>query len=198
MSFWDNRFSNDEYIYGEFPNAQFVNFIDGLSKGKILFPGEGEGRNAVYAAKKGWEVVAIDQSSKGKEKAMELALRNKVNIQYKVGDIMDSGLQEESFDAIVLVFLHLPSDIRKIIHCYLQTLLKPKGKLLLVGFSKEQLKFSSGGPKSLDMLYTCEMLKEDFSELKLEKNVQDIVELKEGLGHEGKGSIIIMQGEKKY
>ncbi len=196
MNFWDNRFSAENYIYGEQPNTQFKQFIDKLEQGRILLPGEGEGRNGVYAATKGWEVVAIDQSNKGKEKTLELAKRQQVDLKYIVGDIFESNLEKNSFDAIALIFLHLPSDIRESIHQFIQNLLRPGGKLLLVGFSQDQLKYTSGGPKSLNMLYTCEMLQSDFSNLKIEKNTQQIVDLQEGIGHNGEGSIITCIAEK--
>ncbi len=196
MNFWDNRFASDIYVYGEQPNSQFKSFIDELASGKILLPGEGEGRNGVYAATKGWDVIAIDQSQKGKEKTLELAKRQHVDLKYIVGDILDAHLEKSSFDAIALVFLHLPSDVRKNIHHFIQDLLKPGGKLLLVGFSQDQLEYSSGGPKSLDMLYTCEMLKEDFSGLTIYKNIQQVIGLQEGVGHSGHGSVITFIAEK--
>ncbi len=195
--FWDDRFSGENYIYGEAPNQQFKEFIDSLPKGTILLPGEGEGRNAVYAALKGWNVIALDQSVKGKEKALALANKMQVNIDYRVEDLLKSDFSPGSFDAIALVFLHLPEEIRKKVHCYLQELLKPGGKLLLVGFSKDQLTYSSGGPKNIDMLYTCDMLNNDFTELSVEQNVKEMMELNEGLGHNGSGSVITFKGHKR-
>ncbi len=194
--FWDDRFSGENYIYGEEPNQQFKEFLDDLPKGKILLPGEGEGRNAVYAALKGWEVVALDQSVKGKEKALSLANKMNVNIDYRVGELLETDLLPGSFDVIALVFLHLPKEIRKKVHGYLQGLLRPGGKLLLVGFSQDQLNYSSGGPKSIDMLYTCEMLSKDFVDLAVEQNCLEETKLYEGMGHSGPGSVITYVGHK--
>ena len=78
-NFWDERYSNKEFVYGTLPNQFFKDQLDKLKPGKILMVGEGEGRNAVYAAKLGWQVDAIDSSNVAKEKAAKLAELNKVN-----------------------------------------------------------------------------------------------------------------------
>jgi len=83
---WDSRYSEAEYVYGVEPNHYLRNFLEGRPPGKILFPAEGEGRNAVYAALLGWEVEAFDQSEKGREKALRLASRK--NVQIILADIV--------------------------------------------------------------------------------------------------------------
>ena len=78
--FWDMRYGDKDYAYGTEPNVYFKSFIDSNSSGKMLLPGEGEGRNAVYAAINGWDVYAVDQSQAGMEKAKKLAELNDVTI----------------------------------------------------------------------------------------------------------------------
>ncbi|MCW3785019.1 class I SAM-dependent methyltransferase [Plebeiibacterium sediminum] len=194
--FWNDRFSSDNYIYGVDPNVVLKDFIDRNKPGVILFPGEGEGRNIVYAAQKGWSAKAIDQSDKGKDKALKLALKNNVNIDYSVDDILTFDYKSESFDAIALVFFHLPEILRKKIHKHLISLLKPNGKIFIVGFTKEQLKYSSGGPKDVNMLYSEELLYEDFRGLEVIKCVTEEMELDEGPGHQGVGSVIEFEAVK--
>jgi hypothetical protein len=70
---WNERYSASEYIYGTGPNTWLVEKLAGLQPGKILFPAEGEGRNAVHAARLGWNVAAFDQSEAGRKKALKLA-----------------------------------------------------------------------------------------------------------------------------
>ena len=132
--FWNERFAMDEFLYGEDPNPLFKEFIDVNKRGKILLPGEGEGRNAVYAAMRGWDVYAIDQSEEGKRKAELLAEKNKITINYDIGDILKYPYEPESFDVIAMVFLHLPSEQRISIHQHLTTLLKKGGRLFVIGF----------------------------------------------------------------
>lgn len=67
--FWNGKYSSKEYIYGTEPNEYFKSALEKYRPGTILLPGDGEGRNAVYAAKKGWQVTAFDFSNAAKEKA---------------------------------------------------------------------------------------------------------------------------------
>ncbi len=83
---WDNRYSTEDYAYGIAPNVFFKEVIAKYKlKGKMLLPAEGEGRNAVYAAKNGLEVTAFDISLEGKNKAIKLAERENVKIKYEIG-----------------------------------------------------------------------------------------------------------------
>lgn len=77
---WDKRYSSEEFAYGEEPNKYLKQQLDKLKVGTILFPAEGEGRNAVYAALLGWNVFAFDISKEGKKKALQLAKSNNVMI----------------------------------------------------------------------------------------------------------------------
>jgi len=85
QQFWDERYSQPEYAYGREPNVFFREQIEPLQPGRLLMPAEGEGRNGVYAARKGWVVDAFDISEKGREKALRLAEEMGVAIHYQVG-----------------------------------------------------------------------------------------------------------------
>lgn len=197
QSFWDERYASEKYIYGEQPNPQVKKFIDRNPPGKILFPGEGEGRNAVYAATQNWDVVAMDQSGIAKTKAEALAAKHGVKIDYAVGDISTNSYLPGSFDAIALAFFHLPPQVRAKVHTYLATMLKPGGTLFIVGFSKQQINNKSGGPSNIDMLYSTNLLLEDFKDLEIVTNVQFESHLNEGDGHDGMASLIEFEAIKK-
>ncbi|MEZ0130354.1 class I SAM-dependent methyltransferase, partial [Flavobacterium sp. LBUM151] len=109
---WNDRYSNEEFAYGEEPNNYFKEQIEKLKPGTILFPAEGEGRNAVYAAKLGWTVSAFDISEEGKNKALKLAETNNVSIDYKVGELETLNYHTEQFDAIALIYAHFPAEIK--------------------------------------------------------------------------------------
>ena len=105
-----------------------------LKPGKILFACEGEGRNAVYAASKNWETYAFDSSLAGKDKADHLAKKFKVSIDYKLSSAENANYDEQSFDAMVFIFAHLPEEIRKPLHQKAVKWLKPNGVLILEAF----------------------------------------------------------------
>ena len=100
---WNDRYSKDEYAYGEQPNNFLREELEKLKPGTILFPAEGEGRNAVFAAQLGWTVSAFDISVEGKNKAFRLAETNKVMIDYHVGDLKTLNYNTGQFDAIALL-----------------------------------------------------------------------------------------------
>ncbi len=188
--FWNERFSAEEYAYGEKPNRFFRQQIVKLKPGKILFAAEGEGRNAVYAATLGWQVTAFDLSTEGRKKAIQLSVKHNTYINYLIKGYEDIEFQPETFDCIVLIFAHIHSGKRSEYHKKLVSYLKPGGKLIMESFSKEQVFRDSGGPKNTDMLYSAEDMKNDFSdfgELHIEKTE---TELREGDFHIGTASVI--------
>lgn len=195
QNIWDTRYAQEEYIYGKEANTFLKEQIALLPVGKALFPAEGEGRNAVYAAKKGWEVSAFDSSFEAKNKALKLALENKVQIKYDLVDWEDAQYKDNSFDLIVLIYAH-PTN-RQVKHQKLLSFLKPGGVILLEGFTKAQIKNTTGGPKSLDLLFSKEEIQADFAQLKEIKSWEESIFLSEGELHKGKASVIRMIGKKE-
>ncbi|MBN2745237.1 MAG: class I SAM-dependent methyltransferase [Bacteroidales bacterium] len=192
---WDERFAGNDFIYGTEPNEFFKHNVQQMNfVGKALFPAEGEGRNAVFAATLGWDVVAYDGSSVAKRKALSLAFQKEVSIQYFTSFHEEFEHAKEAFDLAVLIFAHAPN--RKQYHQKMLSFLKPGATILLEGFSKEQLNYRSGGPSNYDLLFSEEELRDDFStlqELKIEKS---LVRLDEGSHHQGIASVIRLVGKK--
>lgn len=193
--YWDSRFATTEYIYGTEPNIYFKQCIDALQPGSILLPGAGEGRDAVYAAKNGWKVFAIDLSVKGREKALALAERNNVEIDYQIADAAEytSDIQ---FDAIGMIYFHLPPEVRVPFHKKAIEMLKPGGTLFIEVFTPDQLVNGSFGPKDASMLYTKSLLAEDFASLGIIENEELEVVLDEGPNHQGGSNIIRFKAVK--
>lgn len=194
--FWDSRYASEEYIYGVAPNMFFKDQIEKLNPGKILLAAEGEGRNAVCAAKKGWDVTAFDISTEGRSKAERLAKEQHVTINYQVKGFEEVDFEEGAFDCIALVYAHMPNTIRVRIHTKLLYYLKPGGKVILEAFSKEQLNYKTGGPPSEGLLYSVKELEEDFSYLSKKNIWQEETELYEGEFHKGLASVVRVIGTK--
>jgi len=191
---WNQRYAQEAYVYGIEPNEFYKEQLSKLQPGKILFPAEGEGRNAVYAASKGWDVVAFDNSEEAKKKAEKLAEKNNVKLNYLISSIEAFESAENSFDAIVLIYVHTLN--REENHRKLIRFLKPGGILILEGFTKNQLSNNSGGPRDLAMLFSEEELKNDFNTLK-DINISEAeIELNEGQLHIGKASVVRIAGKK--
>ena len=193
---WDERFSAETYIYGTLPNNWLAAKLDELTPGKLLLPAEGEGRNAVYAAMKGWQVTAFDQSVEGKKKALKLAVEKGVDIEYNIHDLTEFEDKKEQFDAIALIFVHMSSEIRQTVHQKLINSLKPGGHLILEAFTTSQLKNKTGGPRSEHLLYECEQIKQDFISMELIERSELTVHLDEGPLHQGEANIIRLFARK--
>lgn len=195
-NFWDERFSSIEYIYGKEANEFVKHQLAKLQPGKILFPAEGEGRNSVFAASRGWEVTAFDPSIEGKKKAEMLASAKNVTIDYRIAGYENASFPENYFDCLVLVFAHMPAIHRERYHKKLLSFVKPGGTIILEGFSKTQIDYNTGGPKDLSMLFSEEELKSDFNELSEVTITERKTNLDEGTFHTGLAAVIDLFGIK--
>ncbi len=194
---WESRYAQEEFSYGTEPNIFLRKSLTSLPTGKILLPGEGEGRNAIHAASQGWEVDAFDFSEKGREKALGLASEQGVSLNYVIGDYASYEPKVNHYDAVGLIYTHTTPEIRPLLHLKMANALKPGGKVVLQAFSKSQLGKSTGGPKQLDMLFSIEELSRDFAGLTIELLEEVDVELSEGIYHRGVGSVINMIAKKE-
>jgi len=193
---WDERYARQEYIYGTQPNNFLKEKLRTLKPGRILLPAEGEGRNAVYAASLGWETDAFDQSIEAEKKALQLAGMNKVQLNYFIQSLDKWNPEPDQFDCIALIFVHLPEELRKLVHQSAIKALKPGGILVLEAFTVNQLSRTSGGPKITELLFTSDQLKNDFintSELEI---LETQVILDEGPLHQGIAEVLQLSCRK--
>ena len=193
---WDERYSADEYIYGKDPNEFLANATGNLPKGKILCVAEGEGRNAVYLATHGYNVVAVDSSAVGLEKAKKLAEERGVNIETIVADLAHFDIEAESWDGVVSIFAHLPPAVRKDLHKKIVEGLRPGGVLILEAYRPDQLKFKTGGPPTAEFMMTLQSLEEELTGLEFEYAVELDRDVVEGQFHTGKGAVVQLIGKK--
>lgn len=195
-NFWNERYKTNDYAYGIEPNSFLKDQLKNITPGKILFPAEGEGRNAVYAATKGWQVTAFDPSEEGKRKAESLAFEKGVTFEYRIDSYESVEYPLAFFDCIALVFAHINPAKRSEYHKKLISFLKPGGTLILEGFSKNQINKNSGGPRDIQMLFSENEMVMDFNSLSKLTITEDEVALNEGLFHQGLASVIRVVGVK--
>jgi 2-polyprenyl-3-methyl-5-hydroxy-6-metoxy-1,4-benzoquinol methylase len=199
---WDERYSKSEYAYGEKPNSYLKEQLEKLTIGKILFPAEGEGRNAVFAAKLGWAVSAFDISVEGQKKAKQLAEKNNVSLDYRVGELETLNYKDNEFDAIALIFAHFPASIKSQIHKKLDKYLRKGGTIIFEAFSKKHIDYLArnekvGGPKDIESLFSINEIKTDFDNYDIVELSEVEITLNEGLYHNGQGSVIRFVGRKR-
>jgi len=201
--FWNKRFAAENYAYGKAPNEFLKAQIDKLATtGKILFPAEGEGRNAVYAAQKGWNVEAFDISESGKTKALQLAKSQNVALNYQVGFLENLNYEANSFDAIALIYAHVPPPVKANFYMAFAKLLKPNGLIIVEAFSTSHLIYRErnpnvGGPNVLEILFSIEEIKNYFPNFEILQLEDTEVTLNEGEFHNGTGKVIRFIGRKR-
>ena len=198
---WNERYSKDEFAYGEEPNQYLKEQLVKLPQETVLFPAEGEGRNAVFAAKLGWTVHAFDISHEGKKKVMQLAEKNNVTIDYQLGELEKMNFVPEQFDAITLIYAHFPANIKSLYHKKLDRYLKKNGTIIFESFSKKHIDYVTanenvGGPKDIDSLFSIDEIKADYPNYTMIELEEKEIELNEGLFHNGMGSVIRFVGQK--
>jgi SAM-dependent methyltransferase len=196
MQIWEKRYSAKEFAYGKEPNEFFARSIVGKNPGRLLVPAAGEGRDAVHAAKLGWQVTAFDTIEAGMNKCNLLAEESGVRIDYRLCDALDFEPEPEGYDMIVLTYFHLPSTLRKTIYPRFADWLKPGGMILLEAFSKKQLGNASGGPKDPDWLFSLEDLKTDLDVLQFQTAEETQTVLSEGIYHQGAAEVVRLKANK--
>ncbi len=197
-AFWEQRYGEKDFVYGIEPNRFFAEQLLEINIGKLLLPAEGEGRNAVFAAKAGWHVTAYDFSKAAKEKALNFAKSNGVNLEYTIADLVDFTAADNSFDVIAMIYVHMQPETRIKVHEMVGKWLKPGGKLILEAFNKKQLQNNSGGPKDEAMLYDRPTLKTDFCNVfKIDYCGEVSLYLNEGEFHKGKADVVRLIATKK-
>ncbi len=194
--FWDERYSEPGSAYGDEPNVWVKEQLSVLSPGKVLIPACGQGRDAIYAAQLGWKVLAFDQSEIGISQLELFAKQEQLSIIAKVENALQFKPAPE-FDALLLIYFHLPPEQRPAMHHLMAGGLKPGGWLILEAFSPAQINYQSGGPQKLDWLFKLEDLKQDFPEFYFHFAEEQVVQLNEGKYHQGDASIVRILAQKK-
>lgn len=196
--FWEQRYSEEGYAYGIAPNGFLSSQAARLAPGmKALVVGDGEGRNGVWLAEQGLDVTSVDYAEAGLKKASGLAASRGVALNTVCTDLNHWDWPVAEFDLVVSIFLHFPSSIRPIMHAHMLAALKSGGLLVMEAFTKEQLNYKSGGPPVEDMLFSRDMLTEEFSNTELLLLEEAVVSLDEGQYHRGDGAVVRLVARKK-
>ncbi len=199
IAVWNKRFSStDDYIFGTQPNAFLVSQRHLLVPGmKTLAVADGEGRNGVWLARQGLDVLSVDGSSVAQEKAHKLALQHKVHMDLECADLCAWNWGNERFDAIVGIFIQFAGPtLRTKLFEHAKAALKPGGYLLLEGYRPEQLEYKTGGPSAVENLYTETLLREAFADMEILHLASYDAELSEGDGHLGLSAVIDLVARK--
>ncbi len=191
MNPWDLRYAEKGLAYGEEPNDFLAAVAEKLLKpgGRVLSLGEGEGRNALFLASKGFQVTALDASWAGLSKARARAAERGLNLETALADLSETTLDEGAWDGILAIWCHLPAPLRRRVHRQAARALKPGGVFILETYTPGQLKLKTGGPRELDRLATLKDLKADLKGLEFLHALEGERLVLEGKYHHGPGAV---------
>ena len=187
---WDERYNTEQFAYGKNPNEFLEANFSAIPLGKVLSLAEGEGRNAVFLAKQGYLVTAVDTSIVGINKGRKFAAENGVTVEFVHADLADYDFGENQWDGIVSIFCPLPSPVRKQIYKKIEASLKENGIFLLEAYTPTQLNYNTGGGKSADVFQTKDTLSLELPSLKFIHLVELERAVLEGTYHTGIGAVV--------
>ena len=194
--FWNERYATEGWAYGTDPNDFLAEVEPRLTRGRVLCLADGQGRNGVFLAERGHSVMSMDQSKVGLECARKLAAERGVTIETRLGDLNEFAIEPVAWDTIVLIFVHLPAELRARVARGVVHGLKPGGMFVLEVYAPDQMGRGTGGPSSpvdyasLAELQATYLGLEWIIARELERNVL------EGKLHSGKSAVVQMLGRK--
>ena len=195
---WQARFTAPGYLFGTEPNAFLKSQAHLLRKGQsALALADGEGRNGVFLAEQGLDVLSVDFSPLAQEKVRKLAKQRGVSLRVEQADITNWTWPPEAFNVVAVIFIQFSAPPeRAAIFAGIKRTLKPGGLLLMQGYGLKQLDYKTGGPSDVTRLYTRELLEQafgDFSSLDIREH-DSVIE--EGERHAGMSALIDLVGRK--
>lgn len=198
MSIWNQRYAGDTFFYGTEPNAFLVSQKARLRPGmRCLAVADGEGRNGVWLAEQGLEVLSVDGSHVAQAKAKSLAQQRGVAMLFEQVDLLQWDWGENEFDVVAAIFIQfVTSPERERMFAAIKRCLKPGGLLLLHGYTPRQLEYKTGGPSQAENLYTDPMLRKEFSDMEILHLREHDSVIREGAGHSGMSALIDLVARK--
>ncbi len=130
-AYWDARFAEEGFAYGTEANDFLQSVVDRLPRGDALCLCEGEGRNAVYLAQRGWRAMALDFSAVALRKAEALAAQRGVELQTQCGDLAGFEPGAAQWDVVTMIFGQPDAAIRRALYACIAACLRPGGAFVL-------------------------------------------------------------------
>jgi cyclopropane fatty-acyl-phospholipid synthase-like methyltransferase len=195
---WEGRYRSPEFIFGKEPNYFLASCKALLPKsGRALAVADGEGRNGVWLAEQGLNVISLDFSEAAQAKAETLAREGGVEITLVRADVHSWNYPEAKFDIVVEIFTQFSSPTERAKKwAGMRKALKPGGLLIIQGYTPKQLEYGTGGPKEIERLYTRAILEEAFHGFRDVTITEEEREMHEGTSHGGMSAVINMTARK--
>ena len=198
MSIWNERYAGEDFHFGTEPNAFLVSQRALLKPGmSCLAVADGEGRNGVWLAEQGLDVLWVDNSHVAQAKAEKLAQQRGVRMRFEQTDLAEWAWGENCFDVVAAIFIQFaPPGMREQMFAHIKHCLKPGGLLLLQGYTPRQHEYKTGGPSQAENLYTEALLRNSFADMEILHLREHDDVISEGSGHSGMSALIDLVARK--
>ena len=198
-SHWDTVYAEQHYVFGTAPNEFLASQQNLLKPGqRALAVADGEGRNGVWLAEQGLDVLSVEYSQPAVEKARKLAQERGVSLAFEVADVLTWDWPVQTFDVVAAIFIQFAEpEARTRLFTQLQAALKPGGLLILQGYTPKQLTYKTGGPGAVENLYTEDLLCSAFAEMEILRLAEHEDYIAEGTKHVGMSALIDLVARKQ-
>lgn len=190
--FWDSVYAESHYVFGTAPNVFLAAQRSLLKPGqRALAVADGEGRNGVWLAEQGLDVLSVEYSVPAVEKAKRLAQERGVSLVFEVADVLDWGWPQQAYDVVAAIFVQFATpEQRTRLFAHMQAALKPGGLLILQGYTPKQIEYKTGGPSAVENMYTEDLLRASFVDMKILHLAEHEEFITEGTKHYGMSALI--------
>lgn len=178
---WDDRYRlSMEHVHGSEPNRLLKEVASDLETGTALDLGCGQGRNALWLASRGLEVTGLDLSPVAVAQANERAIKSGLNARFETVNLVEWDPEGRTWDLVLLAYLHLPADARRVVHTAAAAAVAPGGRLVAIAHHLDNLNSGTGGPSNPEWLFTEAQLAEDFAALTIVRNERVVLPTENG------------------
>ena len=151
---WNERYAASELVWGAEPNRFVAEELGGRQPaGRALDLACGEGRNAIWLARRGWRVTAVDYSDVAIERARSLAAAQEVEVEWVRADVTAYEADPQAFELVLIAYLQVPEAARRTVLARAAAALAPAGELFMVGHARRNLAEGVGGPRNPEVLW---------------------------------------------
>jgi SAM-dependent methyltransferase len=166
---WNRRWlERGLHCHDDDPSAVLVAELGSLPPGRALDLGCGAGRSAIWLADRGWRVTAVDFS----DTALGMARTARPEVEWVLADLRAYDPGAESFDLVLVLYVHVPADERTAMLARAAAALAPGGRILVVGHDVTNLGTGAPGPSRPEVLYTPEDVARDLGGLAVQMAVR--------------------------
>lgn len=196
-AFWNERYAAESLAYGDAPNEFLAEVAEKLPReGRAIDIGAGQGRNALYLASLGLDVLAVDQSEVGMMRAGAIARERGLALRTIAADLRDFDAEPGAFAVVSSIFVHLPAELRAVVHERVARWLAPGGVFVLEAYAPAQLERATGGPKDPTMIASLDQIVSELKGLTFEHRVERVRVVNEGSYHSGEASVVQVVARK--